>query len=48
MILCAALLFCVLATAALVLWAVWEHEQAQGLEAIAEHQEMLRALGGDR
>ena len=44
MILCVTLLACVLALAAIVLWLVWEHQQIEGLESIAEHQETMQAL----
>jgi len=43
-IICIALLVCVVATAALWIWAAWEHQQVEGLERIAEHQEAMRAL----
>lgn len=48
MILCAALIFCVVATGALILFAVHDWLIAQEYEAMAEWQDAMHALGGDR
>ena len=41
---CILLLACAVATGVLVLYAFWNEEQAEGLEAIAEWQDAMHAL----
>lgn len=44
MIVCAALLFCVIATGALLLFAAWDAQAIVGLESVIEHEDTMRRL----